>query len=266
MRRSLWIVVLLACLAVPAVGKAQSQTAAPEPAKTPDIAPEAAAPVAAMCRDLASRSALAFSAEITEEQVYPNGQTVQLTRFADVALKRPDKLYSRVTGDERDRVFVYDGKTVTVADYDRGVYAVIDAPPTIDATMAMLSEKYGLVAPLSDLLYADPCKELLANVRTGDCVGVHTAAGVACDHLAFTQKKRRLAALGGKGQVGPAAKGRHYRQKRHGLAAIRRHLHGLGHRSAPAGRPLYLQARQGLAPHRIHPHDRRPGRQVRQWP
>lgn len=188
MRRSLWIVVLLACLAVPAVGKAQSQPAASEPAKTPDIAPEAAAPVAAMCQALAARSMLAFSAEITEEQVYPNGQTVQLTRFADVALKRPDKLYSRITGDERDRVFVYDGKTVTVADYDRGVYAVIDAPPTIDATITMLSEKYGLVAPLSDLLYADPCKELLANVRTGDCVGVHTAAGLACDHLAFTQK------------------------------------------------------------------------------
>ena len=192
MRRILRIMVLLAGLALPAAGQAQSQTAAPEPAKTPtqtpDIAPEAAEPVAAMCQALAASKVLTFSGEVTEEQVYPNGQTVQLTRFIDVALKRPDKLYSRITGDERDRSFVYDGKTVTVVDYDRGVYAVIDAPPTIDATIDMLSRDYGMVAPLSDLLYADPCKEILANVRTGDCVGVHTAAGVACDHLAFTQK------------------------------------------------------------------------------
>ncbi|MHC1787930.1 DUF2092 domain-containing protein [Solidesulfovibrio sp.] len=188
MGRILLIVGLLSCLAAAPAQAATGAPAAPEPAKTADITPEAAAPVAAMCGLLASRPALAFAAEVNEEHVYPNGQIVELTRFAEVALVRPDKLHIRITGDERDRVFVYDGTTVTVADYDRGVYAVIDAPGTIDATLTMLAEKYGIIAPLTDLLYADPCKEILANVRTGDCVGVHTAAGVACDHMVFTQK------------------------------------------------------------------------------
>ncbi|HML55135.1 MAG TPA: DUF2092 domain-containing protein [Solidesulfovibrio magneticus] len=188
MRRILWTAVLCAWLAAVPAGRAAAQTAPAEPAKAADITPEAKAPVEAMCAFLAGKKTFTFSVEINEEQVYPSGQTVQLTRFADVAVKRPDKLYSRVTGDERDREMVYDGKTVTMADYDRGVYAVVDAPPTIDAAMEMLADTYGIVAPLSDLLYADPCKAILAHVRTGDCVGAHTAGGAVCDHLAFTQK------------------------------------------------------------------------------
>jgi len=188
MRRILLIVGLLVCLAVAAQAAQGPGEAVGEPAKTPDIAPEAQAPVSAMCALLASRPAFTFTAEVNHEQVYPNGQTVELTRFVETAVSRPDKLYARITGDERDRVFVYDGKTVAMADYDRGAYAVIDAPATIDAMLDMLREKYGIVAPMADLLYADPGKAMLDNVRVGDFVGVHTAAGKACDHLFFSQK------------------------------------------------------------------------------
>lgn len=189
MRRILLIVGLLACLAVPAQAAQGAEATAPEAAKTPDITPETRGAVTAMCALLASRPSFTFAAEVNHEQVYPNGQTVELTRTVETAMQRPNKLYARITGDERDRVFVYDGKTVAMADYDRGVYAVIDAPATIDATLDMLREKYGIVAPMADLLYADPCREILANVRTGDCVGIHTAAGKTCDHLVFTQSK-----------------------------------------------------------------------------
>lgn len=200
MRHLCWILGLLVWLAASPVlagteekgletaseGKAASVPGAQ--AKAPDITPEAAAPVAAMCELLKSRPAFTFIAEVNAEQVYPNGQTVQLTHKVEVAVKRPDKLYSRVTGDERNRIFVYDGKTVAVADLDRGVYAIADAPPTIDAMLDMMAEKYGVDAPLSDLLYADPCVAMLHDVRTGDCVGAHQAVGKSCDHLAFTQK------------------------------------------------------------------------------
>lgn len=198
MRYACWILGLLVWLAVPATqagaaeqggpAPAGDKAESPAPAKGADIAPAAQAPVRAMCDALKSRPAFSFTAEVSEEEVYPNGQSVQLTRMADVAVKRPDKLYARITGDERDRVFVYDGKTVSVADLNRGVYATLDAPPTIDATLDMLESKYGLVAPLSDLLHDDPCVGMLQNVRTGDCVGSHTAAGKTCDHLVFAQK------------------------------------------------------------------------------
>lgn len=205
MRHLGWILGLLVCLAaLPALAATEEQgpqappqptqqgaagTPAPDPAQGPDIAAEAAAPVKAMCDFLKAKLVFTFTAAVTSEQVYPNGQTVMLANTVEMAVKRPDKFYARVTGDERDRVFVYDGKTVSVADLDRGVYAVIDAPPTIDATLDMLAQKYGIDAPLADLLYSDPCAVMLGNVRTGDCVGAHQAEGKACDHLVFSQKE-----------------------------------------------------------------------------
>lgn len=182
MRRIVPVLVFLALLcAVPAA----AQTPADKP---PDITPETKAAIGAMCDFLKKQPALTFSVEVAREQVYPNGQTIQLTRLLDVALKRPNKLFIRITGDERDRIFVYDGKTVAMADLDKGVYAVLDAPPTIDAMLTMLSQQYGLSAPTSDFLYSDPCVALLDDVKTGDLLGEHLAAGRPCQHLAFTQK------------------------------------------------------------------------------
>lgn len=182
MRRILPVLVLLALL-----GAVQA-SAQPPAGKAPDITPETKAAIGAMCDFFKKQPAMAFTVEVAHEQVYPNGQTIQLTRLLDVAIKRPDKLYIRVTGDERDRVFVYDGKTVSMADLDKGTYAILDAPPTIDAMLAMLAHQYGLSAPTSDFLYSDPCVTLLDDVKTGDLVGEHLAAGRPCQHLAFTQE------------------------------------------------------------------------------
>ena len=198
MRHLIWLVGLLVWLAAVPVLAATGEPAQQAPASSEagkagprsgaDITPEAAAPLRAMCELLASHKSFAFAAGIILEQVYPNGQNIELTRRVDVVLKRPDKLYARITGDDRDRVIVYDGKTVSVADLDKGVYAVLDAPGTIDATLTMLETQYGVLPPLADLLYAEPCRVLLEDVRTGDFVGRHFAGGKPCDHLAFTQK------------------------------------------------------------------------------
>lgn len=189
MRHLSWLLGLLVFLAAPAALAATGDTAAkPAEAQAPDIAPAAAGPIKAMCDFLAAQKTFTFSAEVTSELVYPNGQTIQVSREISVAVQRPDKVYSHVVGDDTDKVFIYDGKTVTLIDRDRGVYAVTDAPATIDATLDMLSEKYGLSAPLGDFLYAHPCA-VLDRVRTGDFVGNHRAAGKICEHLAFTQEK-----------------------------------------------------------------------------
>lgn len=190
MRRCCWILALLLLLATPAAFAATGdEPAKPAPeAKARDIAPEAAGPMAAMCGFLKTKQTFSFKADVETDQVYPNGQSIQVSRTITVAVKRPNLAYSHVVGDDRDRLFVYDGKTVTIADLDRGVYAVTDAPATLDAAIDMLSDKYGLSAPLGDLLYADPCAVMLEHVRTGDCVGTHGVAGKACDHLAFSQK------------------------------------------------------------------------------
>ena len=193
MRHLYWILGLLVLLAAPAA-MAASEGAGAAPAgdggpAAPDVAPAAAGPIHAMCDFLKAQKKFTFVADVTTELVYPSGQTIQVAREVSAAVERPNKAYTHVVGDDTDRTFIYDGKTVTLVDNVRGVYAVTDAPPTLDATIDMLAEKYGLTAPLSDFVYAAPCAELLKNVRTGDFVGEHHVGGKLCDHLAFSQKE-----------------------------------------------------------------------------
>ena len=66
--------------------------------------------------------------------------------------------------------------------------AVVDAPDTIDATLDVITNEYGVTVPLIDLLYADPYPGLTDAVKTGQYIGVHTVDGQPCHHLLFTQQ------------------------------------------------------------------------------
>ncbi len=81
----------------------------------------------------------------------------------------------------------YDGKTLTVLDKARNVYLSVEAPGTIDAVLDKVADEYGVVIPLTDLLYADPYAVLSEGVLYGEYLGLHQAAGVLCHHLAFSQ-------------------------------------------------------------------------------
>ncbi len=188
MRHVLFALGLFAILAaVPAAAQEPAKTPAQEPAKAPAIAPEANQRLQEMCDFLKKQQAFSFKADVSQEQVYPSGQTIQYTRQVEVVLKRPDKLYARTTGDEIDRTFVYDGKTVTLYDKDKGTYATVDVPNTIDAALEFLSETYGVSAPLSDLLYSDPCQAMTGNISSGSFAGTSLVGGQTCCHLAFMQ-------------------------------------------------------------------------------
>ena len=102
-------------------------------------------------------------------------------------MERPNHLAADATGDTLNRASWYDGRTVTVLDKEHNVYATIEAPATIDATLDKLEDEYGVVLPLADLLSADPYAVLMAGVTYGRYLGIHQAAGVACHHLAFSQ-------------------------------------------------------------------------------
>ena len=66
-------------------------------------------------------------------------------------------------------------------------YASVDMPGTIDAVLDRIASDYGVVLPLSDLLYTDPYATLMDGVLYGKYLGLHQAAGVACHHLTFGQ-------------------------------------------------------------------------------
>lgn len=190
--RSSWAAAFLVFVAMAASASAgESPAAAPQeatdaPPRRVDARTEEI--VRRMSVLLATTRRFALEAEETTDDVSDNAPRLQLTNVRRVAVSRPDKLATDVTGDSLDRVAVYDGRTLSVLDKGRNSYFTHAAPPTIDAALDAVAEKLGVVLPLSDFAYADPYAVLMEKVLYGEYRGVHLAAGVPCHHLAFTQE------------------------------------------------------------------------------
>jgi hypothetical protein len=186
MKREGWMAVVALALASLAGGQ---EPAADAPSTPPPRSVEARADqeLKRMGEFLARLPHFALEAEETFDEI-PDGELRrQLTNVRRVAVERPDHFAADVTGDTLNRASWYDGRTVTVLDKEHNVYATIDAPATIDATLDKIQDEYGVVLPLADFLYADPYALLIADVTYGRYLGLHQAAGVECHHLAFSQ-------------------------------------------------------------------------------
>jgi hypothetical protein len=126
------------------------------------------------------------TAEVRDE-VKPSGATEQVRLTRDTTIRRPDRLYSAVSGDRRNEVW-YDGVGVTVAFHNEKIFGQIRAPETLDKTLDAMHERFGVAAPLADYVYSSPAKALLAETTTGGWVGRETLDGQQTDHLSFKDK------------------------------------------------------------------------------
>jgi hypothetical protein len=186
MKHDSWIVV--AALALAPLAGAQEPAAVPPPAPPPrSVETRAEQELKRMGEFLAKLPHFALEAEETFDEL-PDGELRrQLTNVRRIAVERPNHVAADATGDTLSRASWYDGRTATVLDKERNVYVTVEAPGTIDATLDMLADEYGVVLPLVDLLYSDPYAVLMEGVTYGRYLGIHQAAGIACHHLAFSQ-------------------------------------------------------------------------------
>jgi hypothetical protein len=186
MRRDLWTVV--AALAMAPFASSQEPAAGPPAtARARSVEARAEHELKRMSDFLAKLPRFALEAEETFDEL-PDGELRrQLTNVRRVAVERPNHLAADATGDALNRAAWYDGRTVTVLDKEHNTYATVEAPGTIDATFDRLTDEYGVVLPMADLLYSDPYTVLMAGVTYGRYLGIHQAAGVDCHHLAFSQ-------------------------------------------------------------------------------
>jgi len=140
-----------------------------------------------MAAFLAQAKAFQLEAEETFDVEFAHAYRVQLANVRTLSLERPSRFAAVATGDTLHRASWYDGKSLTVLNRKLNAYAVLDMPGTIDAVLDKIAADYGVVLPLSDLLYADPYAALMDGVLYGKYLGVHQAAGVPCHHLTFGQ-------------------------------------------------------------------------------
>jgi hypothetical protein len=139
----------------------------------------------AMSDYLSGAESFTVRAKINFDDVLPSGQKIQLGAVQDIAVRRPDRVYTEYDGDAGAKRFWYDGKSITMYDAAADVYATAPMPAKIDAALDQLMKKYDFSPPLSDLLYSDPYATLKPYADFGAYLGERTVDGTRCHHLAF---------------------------------------------------------------------------------
>lgn len=134
---------------------------------------------------LASQKRFTVDTRNTIEVVLTSGQKLQFGAAATASVQRPDKLRADRKGDLVDQRFIYDGKSLTLYNPGQRYYATVAAPGTLEAMMDFARTKLDVIAPGSDLLYANAYEILMDGVTAGFVVGKAVVEGVRCDHLAF---------------------------------------------------------------------------------
>ncbi len=130
-----------------------------------------------------------FRANVTYDVVFRNIHKIQYAGIANVAVRRPNKLLVKYSGEERQTRVFYDGRTFTILDPSRMVYTKTKVPPTIDAAVDRIFAQHGFSVPIADFVYEDPYRVLMEKVESGFVVGRTWVQGKPVFHLAFTQKE-----------------------------------------------------------------------------
>ncbi len=140
-----------------------------------------------MSATLAGTKASACVVHAVMEQPGDGGQMIEFARNQEALVRKPDRAFAKIIGDQDNFQLFYDGKNVTLFNPAKNVYATVDAPATIDQTMELLATKYGISAPLADLAGDDPYKVLTEHLISARYVGEGYVVDTLCHHLACTQ-------------------------------------------------------------------------------
>lgn len=124
----------------------------------------------------------------TIDEVQADGRKIQFSHVREFTVVRPGMLKVVTTGDVTSRVLWKDGKTLTVLDRNKNVYAQLPDPGTIDQAIDMLQEKYGMSLPAADLLSADVYKTMTDGCNAINYIGIGYAVEEKCHHLAFSRE------------------------------------------------------------------------------
>ena len=127
-------------------------------------------------------------ADVSYDEVLPTGQKLQFGERLACYVRRPDRLRAETVGRKKDRLFWYNGETINLLDHVQQTYAQAEAPGSIDRTLDLLVDRYGLSLPMSDLVISDPYESLMRSVKTGSYMGLDIVRAWKCHHLVFTQE------------------------------------------------------------------------------
>jgi hypothetical protein len=144
--------------------------------------------LSAMSRYLGTLQTFELKAETETDEVMEDGLKLRFGGTTTYKVRRKDGLFVQLISDRKVRQFYYNGKTLTVTAPRMGVYAQIDAPPTIGELLERMNADYGIGIPLADLFYWGTDEAMAASVLSAQSLGFALINGEDTDHYAFRGK------------------------------------------------------------------------------
>jgi len=152
----------------------------------PDLEPKALELLKASSDRLAAAHTMSFTAVEIFEHPSRHGHPLAYSTKSDVTLQRPDKLRVLMSGDGPPSEFYYDGKIIMAYAPAENLVAVANAPRTIDATLEEAYHSAGIYFPFTDLLVADPYKDMAEGLKLAYYIGQsHVVGGTTTDMVAY---------------------------------------------------------------------------------
>jgi len=151
------------------------------------LEPKALEVLKAMSARLAGTQGMSFKAVTTYERPSRLGPPLAYGTVDLVNVQRPDRLRVLTSGDGPATEFYYDGKKAYAFERKGDLLAQADAPPTIDATLEAAYQRAAIYFPFTDVIVADPYKDLSRDLRVAFYVGQSTVVGdTTTDVIAYT--------------------------------------------------------------------------------
>jgi hypothetical protein len=127
---------------------------------------------------LAAARSMSFSAVTSHERPSRNGPPLLFTARSEVLMARPDKLRVITPGDGPASEFYYDGKTmIAYAPAENLVAIAENVPSTIDAALKEAYQGAGIYYAFTDLIVADPYKDLTDRLKEAFYIGQSRVVG-----------------------------------------------------------------------------------------
>jgi hypothetical protein len=152
-----------------------------------DIDPDAMKALNQMGAYLRTLKDFQVQAEITSEDVQEDGEKLQYGSTTTLLAQFPSKLRVSTEGEQKSRMFFYDGKAFTLFSRRAGYYATVPAPETIGKLIQAVREKYDVDIPLVDLFLWGGPNASTSEITSATDVGPGSVEGETCEHYAFRQ-------------------------------------------------------------------------------
>jgi hypothetical protein len=152
----------------------------------PGLEPKAIELLQAASARLAAARTMSFTAIVSYESPSRLGPPLVYSTKSEVTLQRPDKLRVLTSGDGPPSDFYYDGKTMMAFAPQENLVAVAEAPPSIDATLEAAYQTAAIYFPFSDVIVADPYKDLADGLKHAFYIGQSVVVdGITTDMVAY---------------------------------------------------------------------------------